>query len=368
MAAIRLDGLCKNYGDTAVLRNVDLSIEDGEFVVLVGPSGCGKSTLLRVIAGLEQITSGEIRIGGRVVNELAPKDRDVAMVFQSYALYPHMTVRENMSFGLRLRGMPRPRIEQIVLAAAEKLEIGSLLGRKPKDLSGGQRQRVAMGRAMVREPKVFLFDEPLSNLDARLREQMRYEIRKLQRELGTTSIYVTHDQMEAMTMADRIVAMHEGIAQQIGTPAELYGNPANLFVAGFIGTPAMNFLNGTVQNETDVMLGPERLCRIAPPAYAVPMDGRVIAGIRPERISLGAAAQGLSAQIDFLEPTGLATILHLRIAGQRIKVFTTERVTARIEEFVGICIEAADVLLFDPATGLRLPARGAPEDSSRGRR
>ena len=359
MAAIRLDGLCKNYGDAAVLRNVDLCIEDGEFVVLVGPSGCGKSTLLRMIAGLEQITSGEIRIGGRLVNELAPKDRDVAMVFQSYALYPHMTVRENMSFGLRLRGMPRPRIEQIVLAAAEKLEIGSLLERKPKDLSGGQRQRVAMGRAMVREPKVFLFDEPLSNLDARLREQMRYEIRKLQRDLGTTSIYVTHDQMEAMTMADRIVAMHEGIAQQIGTPAELYGNPANLFVAGFIGTPAMNFLNGTVQNETDVMLGPERLCRIAPPAYAAPKAGRVIVGIRPERISLGAPAQGLLAQIDFLEPTGLATILHLRTAGQRIKVFTTERVTAGIGEFVGIRIEAADVLLFDPATGLRLAARGA---------
>jgi multiple sugar transport system ATP-binding protein len=354
MAAIRLDRVCKNYGETAVLRDIDLCIEDGEFVVLVGPSGCGKSTLLRLIAGLEQITSGEIRIGGRLVNELAPKDRDVAMVFQSYALYPHMTVRENMSFGLKLRGMARGRIEQIVAAAAEKLEIPMLLERKPKDLSGGQRQRVAMGRAMVREPKVFLFDEPLSNLDARLREQMRYEIRKLQRDLGTTSIYVTHDQMEAMTMADRIVAMHDGIAQQIGTPAELYGDPANLFVAGFIGTPAMNLLNGSVRDGFDVLLGSDLLCRIAAPPRAARKDDRVIVGVRPERISLGAPARGMAAQIDFLESTGSGTIVHLRIAGQQIKVFTTERVTARIQESVGISIAAADVLLFDPATGLRL--------------
>jgi multiple sugar transport system ATP-binding protein len=356
VAAIRLDGLCKNYGDVAVLRSIDLCIEEGEFVVLVGPSGCGKSTLLRLIAGLEQISSGEIRIGDRVVNDLAPKDRDVAMVFQSYALYPHMTVRENMSFGLKLQGMARSRIEQIVQAAAEKLEIQNLLARKPKDLSGGQRQRVAMGRAMVREPKAFLFDEPLSNLDARLREQMRYEIRKLQRDLGTTSVYVTHDQIEAMTMADRIVAMHDGIAQQVGTPAELYGNPANLFVAGFIGTPAMNFLNGTVRNGIDVMVGTDRLAQIAP-AHATPADGRVIVGIRPERILLSAPTQGVPSQIDLLEPTGLGTILHLRIAGQRLKVFTTERVTAGVEERVGISVNAADVLLFDPGTGLRLSTR-----------
>jgi multiple sugar transport system ATP-binding protein len=354
VASIRLDGLCKSYGDTAVLRNIDLSIEDGEFVVLVGPSGCGKSTLLRLIAGLEPISSGEIRIGGRLVNDLAPKHRDVAMVFQSYALYPHMTVRENMSFGLKLRGMARTRIEQLVQAAAEKLEIPMLLERKPRDLSGGQRQRVAMGRALVREPSVFLFDEPLSNLDARLREQMRYEIRKLQRDLATTSIYVTHDQMEAMTMADRIVAMHDGVAQQIGTPAELYGNPANLFVAGFIGTPAMNFLHGVVRDGIDVMLGADRLCRITPPTRAIPEDGRIIVGIRPERISLGAPAQGLSAQIDFLESTGSGTIMHLRIAGQRIKVFTTERVSANIGELAGISINAADVLLFDSESGQRL--------------
>jgi multiple sugar transport system ATP-binding protein len=355
VAAIRLDALCKNYGDAAVLRSIDLRIEDGEFVVLVGPSGCGKSTLLRLIAGLEQITSGEIRIGDRLVNDLAPKDRDVAMVFQTYALYPHMTVRENMSFGLKLRGMARSRIAQIVQAAAEKLEIQTLLERKPKDLSGGQRQRVAMGRAMVREPKAFLFDEPLSNLDARLREQMRYEIRKLQRDLGTTSIYVTHDQIEAMTMADRIVAMHDGIAQQVGTPAQLYENPANLFVAGFMGTPAMNFLNGIVRDGNDVMVGSDRFAHIAP-AHA-PADGRVILGIRPERITLSAPTQGTAAQIDLLEPTGLGTILHLRLAGQRIKAFTTERITAGVAELVGISVRAADVLLFDPATGLRLATR-----------
>jgi multiple sugar transport system ATP-binding protein len=234
-----------------------------------------------------------------------------------------------------------------------------LLERKPKDLSGGQRQRVAMGRAMVREPKAFLFDEPLSNLDARLREQMRYEIRKLQRDLGTTSIYVTHDQIEAMTMADRIVAMHDGIAQQVGTPAELYGNPANLFVAGFIGTPAMNFLNGSVRDGTDVMLGAHRLAQVAP-AGAIPGDAPVVIGIRPERISLGAPARGMPSQVDLLEPTGLGTILHLRVAGQRIKAFTAERVTAGVEELVGISVKASDVLLFDPATGLRLAVRAEP--------
>ena len=355
MAAIRLESVCKDYGGTPVLRSVDLTIEDGEFVVLVGPSGCGKSTLLRVIAGLEAISSGEIRIGGRLVNELAPKDRDIAMVFQSYALYPHMTVRENMSFGLKLKGQARARIEATVRAAAEKLEIGALLERKPRELSGGQRQRVAMGRAMVREPKAFLFDEPLSNLDARLREQMRYEIRKLQRDLGTTSLYVTHDQMEAMTMADRMVAMHEGVAQQIGTPAQLYANPANLFVAGFIGAPAMNFLQATLRNACEVCIGALPLGRVAPRRGA-PKDGRITVGIRPERISVVAPAQGLPAQIDFLEPTGLGTILHLSLEDQRIKAFTTARVAFALHEHVGVSIDPADLLLFDPASGLRLSA------------
>jgi multiple sugar transport system ATP-binding protein len=356
MAAIRLESVCKDYGGTPVLRSVDLAIEDGEFVVLVGPSGCGKSTLLRVIAGLEAISSGEIRIGGRLVNDLAPKDRDIAMVFQSYALYPHMTVRENMSFGLKLKGHARARIEATVRAAAEKLEIGVLLERKPRELSGGQRQRVAMGRAMVREPKAFLFDEPLSNLDARLREQMRYEIRKLQRDLGTTSLYVTHDQMEAMTMADRMVVMHEGVAQQIGTPAQLYGNPANLFVAGFIGAPAMNFLQATLRNQTEVWVGALRLGQVSPLRDA-PKDGRITVGVRPERISMVAPTQGLPAQIDFLEPTGLGTILHLRLDSQRIKAFTTARVAFALQEHVGMSVDPADLLLFDPATGLRLSAQ-----------
>jgi multiple sugar transport system ATP-binding protein len=361
MAAIRIRDLCKSYGDAKVLRSINLDIDDGEFVVLVGPSGCGKSTLLRLIAGLEAISSGEIRIGERVINDLAPKDRDVAMVFQSYALYPHMTVRENMSFSLKLRGLSRDRIAAAVDAAAAKLEIQELLDRKPRALSGGQRQRVAMGRAMVREPKAFLFDEPLSNLDARLREQMRYEIRKLQRDLGTTSIYVTHDQIEAMTMADRIVAMHEGIAQQIGTPADLYDNPANLFVAGFIGSPAMNFIDATLVHEREaadnathssVMIGTLRLGSVQH-AGAVRNDGRVTVGIRPERIDLGKAS-GLATQIDLLEPTGLGTVLHLRLAGQRIKVFTTERLAAGRKDAVNIAVQSRDLLLFDPDSGVRL--------------
>src|SRR5450755_1536548 len=222
MAAISIKGVSKQYGNVPVLRGIDLEIRDGEFIVLVGPSGCGKSTLLRLIAGLEEITTGEIRVDDRVINELAPKERDLAMVFQSYALYPHMTVRENLRFGLSLRGIPRERMEKLVQGVSEKLGLTGLLERKPRQLSGGQRQRVAMGRAIVREPKAFLFDEPLSNLDARLREQMRYEIRRLYLELRTTSIYVTHDQVEAMTMADRIVVMNDGIAQQVGPPQELY--------------------------------------------------------------------------------------------------------------------------------------------------
>ncbi len=296
-----------------------------------------------------------------MINELAPKDRDVAMVFQSYALYPHMTVRENMSFSLKLKGLSRDRIAAAVDAAAAKLEIHELLDRKPRVLSGGQRQRVAMGRAMVREPKAFLFDEPLSNLDARLREQMRYEIRKLQRDLGTTSIYVTHDQIEAMTMADRIVAMHEGIAQQIGTPADLYDNPANLFVAGFIGSPAMNFIEATLVHEREaaahathssVMVGTLRLGSVQH-AGTVRKDGRVTVGIRPERIALGKAS-GLATQIDLLEPTGLGTVLHLRLAGQRIKAFTTERLAAGTKDAVNIELQPRDLLLFDPDSGVRL--------------
>lgn len=244
MASIDIANIKKSYGTHPVLHDVDLKISDGEFVVLVGPSGCGKSTLLRMIAGLESVTGGEIRIAGRRVNELAPKDRDIAMVFQNYALYPHMTVADNMAFSLMLAARPKSEIDKRVGVAAEILGLSKLLDRYPRQLSGGQRQRVAMGRAIVRDPQVFLFDEPLSNLDAKLRVAMRAEIKELHQRLKTTTVYVTHDQIEAMTMADKIVVMHDGIVEQIGAPLELYDNPANLFVAGFIGSPAMNMLKG----------------------------------------------------------------------------------------------------------------------------
>src|SRR5450759_1369562 len=249
MAQIQLKGVKKSYGTNKVIHGVDAQIADGEFIVIVGPSGCGKSTLLRMIAGLEAITEGEISIGGRVVNDLEPKDRDIAMVFQNYALYPHMSVFDNMAYGLKIRKFTRDDIERRVQKAAKILELGELLQRKPGALSGGQRQRVAMGRAIVREPAAFLFDEPLSNLDAKWRVQMRLEIKKLHRELGTTSIFVTHDQVEAMTLANRMIVMNAGIVEQTGAPLEVYDNPASLFVAGFIGSPAMNFLPGTRAGE-----------------------------------------------------------------------------------------------------------------------
>ena len=356
MAAISIRALSKSYGDVKVLRGIDLEIGDGEFVVLVGPSGCGKSTLLRLVAGLEQVSGGEIRIGERIVNDLPARDRDLAMVFQSYALYPHMTVRENMSFSLKLRHLSPARIDAAVDAASRKLGLQSLMDRKPRALSGGQRQRVAMGRAMVRDPKAFLFDEPLSNLDARLREQMRYEIRRLQRDLGTTSIYVTHDQIEAMTMADRIVAMNDGLAQQIGSPSELYDDPANVFVAGFIGSPGINFLDATAHDSAAgvaIMIGGARLAELPRPA-ALPPDRRVTVGIRPERIAMGSPHEGAPAQIDLQEPLGLGSLIHLNLEGQLLKLFTTDRSGAPAGQSVGLQLRPADVLLFDPRSGARL--------------
>ena len=359
MAAISIRGVHKNYGAVPVLRGIDLDIRDGEFVALVGPSGCGKSTLLRLVAGLEPLTGGDIRIGERVVNDLPPKDRDIAMVFQSYALYPHMTVRENLTFSLKLRGVSRERIATAVRTASAKLELDELLDRRPAALSGGQRQRVAMGRAMVREPQAFLFDEPLSNLDARLREQMRYEIRKLQRELGTTSIYVTHDQIEAMTMADRIVALNDGVVQQVGSPTELYDDPANVFVAGFIGSPAMNFLDCVLRDDPQapafaaVMVGDTRLGRVNRPA-GMRTGRRVLVGLRPERIALESPGVGVAAEVDLVEPTGVAMILRLRLAGQPLRLFTTERLQVQSGERVGLRIHAPDLLLFDPENGSRL--------------
>ena len=359
MAAIDIAGVRKNFGTTPVLRGVDLAVADGEFVVLVGPSGCGKSTLLRLVAGLEDLSSGEIRIGGRLMNDVPPRDRDIAMVFQSYALYPHMSVRDNMSYALRLRRIAAERIAAAVAGASRKLGLDALVERKPRALSGGQRQRVAMGRAIVREPQAFLFDEPLSNLDARLREQMRYEIRRLHRDLGATSIYVTHDQIEAMTMADRIVAMNEGVAQQVGTPAELYDNPANTFVAGFIGSPAMNFLDATIgsidrEGRIDVRVGDATLGSVRSVGSA--SGSAITVGLRPERIRIGPPTSGVEAIVDLVEPTGLGLVVHLLLGSQPLKAFTTERLSLAVAERVGLSVEPSNLLLFDPATGVRLRA------------
>src|SRR4249919_1981578 len=283
MADIKLSSVRKTYANKVqVIHGVDVTIADGEFIVIVGPSGCGKSTLLRMIAGLEQITGGEIAIGGRVVNQVEPKDRNIAMVFQNYALYPHMTVYENMSYGLRIRRMPPAEINERVERAAKILELGALLQRRPRELSGGQRQRVAMGRAIVREPAAFLFDEPLSNLDAKLRVQMRLEIQKLHRSLKTTSVFVTHDQVEAMTLADRMIVMHAGIVEQVGRPIEVYDEPASLFVAGFIGSPAMNFLPGKREG-SEVVIGSGTRIALPAPIASATLEA-ITVGVRPEHL------------------------------------------------------------------------------------
>src|SRR6186997_1715396 len=317
MASVAIRDVRKAFGATSVIHGVDISIGDGEFVVLVGPSGCGKSTLLRMIAGLENITAGEIRIGERVVNHVPPKERDVAMVFQNYALYPHLTVADNMAFSMKLRGAPKSEIDERVNRAAAILGLSQLLQRFPRQLSGGQRQRVAMGRAIVRDPQVFLFDEPLSNLDAKLRVQMRTEIKELHQRLKTTTIYVTHDQIEAMTMADKIVVMHDGLVEQIGAPLELYDRPKNVFVAGFIGSPAMNFLKGVVRLNGKMEfegLGGARLPLAAAPAGS---DGRpAIYGVRPEHFVI--ADDGAEAAIQVIEPTGAEIQVVAKLGGEDI--------------------------------------------------
>jgi multiple sugar transport system ATP-binding protein len=353
MASVDIQNVSKSFGAVEVLKGVDVPIFDGEFVVLVGPSGCGKSTLLRMIAGLETISSGEIRIGERVVNDVPPKNRDIAMVFQSYALYPHMTVRDNMAFSMKLRRAPKADINARIARAAEILSLTPLLGRYPRELSGGQRQRVAMGRAIVRDPRVFLFDEPLSNLDAKLRVQMRTEIKELHQRLKTTTVYVTHDQVEAMTMADRIVVMHDGIVEQIGAPLDLYDRPANLFVAGFIGSPAMNFLKGRVEPGRPATFLSEGGTRILLPEPAAAHAGRsVTCGLRPEHARLDPA--GNVAIIAVVEPTGSETQVVMKIGSDEIIGVFRERIAARPGTTLTVSFDPDHVHLFDADTGMRI--------------
>jgi multiple sugar transport system ATP-binding protein len=353
MASVAIRDVRKAFGATSVIHGVDISIRDGEFVVLVGPSGCGKSTLLRMIAGLENITAGEIRIGDRVVNNLPPKERDVAMVFQNYALYPHMTVAANMAFSMKLRGAPQSEIDERVNRAAAILGLSQLLGRFPRQLSGGQRQRVAMGRAIVRDPQVFLFDEPLSNLDAKLRVQMRTEIKELHQRLKTTTIYVTHDQIEAMTMADKIVVMHDGRVEQIGAPLELYDRPDNLFVAGFIGSPAMNMIKGHIRiNGTANFEGPAGVTFSLASAGSG-NDGRpAVYGVRPEHFSL--ADDGAEAEVQVIEPTGSELQVVAKLGGEEIIAVFRERHQFKPGEKIRLKPDPRLVHLFDETTGKRL--------------
>jgi len=355
MAAVTISAVEKFFGGTHVIRGVDVTIADGEFCVLVGPSGCGKSTLLRMIAGLEEITRGEISIGGRVVNRVAPKERDIAMVFQNYALYPHMTVRDNMSFALMLAKQSKAEIATRVEKAASILGLGPYLDRYPRQLSGGQRQRVAMGRAIVRDPQVFLFDEPLSNLDAKLRVQMRTEIKELHQRLATTSIYVTHDQIEAMTMADKIVVMKDGLVEQTGDPLSLYDTPVNTFVAGFIGSPAMNMIPGVARANgagATVEFGGGAVLPM--PRGARAADGQeVLYGMRPEHCSL-AESGGLPADVVVVEPTGADTQLYCRFNGQQLTSLVRDRVTCRAGDTIRLSPDLNRAHLFDRASGLSL--------------
>jgi multiple sugar transport system ATP-binding protein len=356
MASVSIRRVYKRYGGTSVLPGVDLEIADREFVTLVGPSGCGKSTLLRMIAGLESITAGDILIGGERVNDVPPMHRDVAMVFQSYALYPHMNVQENMSFGLKLRRLAEKMIREKVQQAAGMLNLGELLARLPSQLSGGQRQRVAMGRAMVRQPRVFLFDEPLSNLDAKLRVQMRTEIKALHRRLGSTSIYVTHDQIEAMTMADRIVVLNAGRIEQVGTPEDLYDRPANLFVAGFIGSPAMNFLCGSVQHDGSLLT--DSGLRLPLPRD-LPAGQRVTLGVRPEHVRLAtagsdAASTAFDAGVVSVEPTGIDTHIVCDASGTPITVSVRERARPAPGDTLRLVLDRNHLHRFDPDSGMAL--------------
>ena len=366
MASLEVRNVSKRFGPVEVLRGINLDVQPGEFIVLVGPSGCGKSTLLAMIAGLDTISAGEIRIGGRIVNDTPPKDRDIAMVFQSYALYPTMTVRRNITFGMESRRVPRAVQDAAVRRVAALLQIETLLDRKPAQLSGGQRQRVAMGRALVRDPVLFLFDEPLSNLDAKLRVEMRAEIKRLHQRLGKTTVYVTHDQVEAMTLASRIAVMHRGVVQQFDRPRTVYERPANMFVAGFMGSPAMNFLDGEIaarDGRPSVILGDgdgPKLCLIVPPAClsAPPHTGqRVVLGLRPEAVidaGRGRAppdAVAVTARVELVEPTGPETLVIVWLAGREVAArFEPDR-APDVGATVDLWIDMDKACLFDPESG-----------------
>lgn len=356
MADVELRGLRKSFGSEEVIPGLDLSIADGEFVALVGPSGCGKSTMLRMIAGLEAVSGGTIVIEGEVVNDLSPRERNIAMVFQSYALYPHMSVRENMAFNLRLAGKGKEEIRARVAEAAKMLGLEPLLNRRPSQLSGGQRQRVAMGRAIVRDPAVFLFDEPLSNLDAKLRIQMRTEIKMLYQKLGTTSIYVTHDQIEAMTLANRIVVLNRGRIEQHGTPMELYRNPANLFVAGFIGTPTMNFIDARASRRSG-----QTIAALSNGANLVIEDSvnvqdgqQVILGMRPEHLVLAGSEGVITGNVVLIEPTGAQTHVALELGKERVLVVVDGERDVRLGQTLTVSIPSQYIHVFDPEKGARL--------------
>jgi len=349
MGGVRIRDVRKSYGGLEVIHGVNIEIPDGQFVALVGPSGCGKSTLLRMIAGLEEISAGTIEIGGRVVNDLPPRDRDIAMVFQNYALYPHMTVRKNMGFALRQRKFPKDEIDRRVENAARILGLEHVLERKPRALSGGQRQRVAMGRAIVREPDVFLFDEPLSNLDAKLRVQMRSELKELHQRLKITTVYVTHDQIEAMTLADRIVVMNGGNVEQEGEPLELYDRPATLFVAAFIGSPPMNFFEGTAAGG-QFTIGQD--VRIVLPPEAAGFEGAMTLGIRPEHLRL--SENGWPATVSVVEPTGSETQITARVHGQVVRILVADRTHVGPGENIHLTAEMRHLHCFDSKTGKRL--------------
>jgi len=349
MATIKLEDLVKTYGDVEVLHNLNGNIQDGEFVVVVGPSGCGKSTLLRMIAGLEKITSGKISIGDKTVNDLEPADRDIAMVFQNYALYPHMSVRQNMGYGLKIRKIEKQEIERRVLEAAEILGIGEYLDRKPRQLSGGQRQRVAMGRAIVRDPQVFLFDEPLSNLDAKLRVQMRLEIRKLQKRLNVTSIYVTHDQVEAMTLGDRLMVLNDGVVEQFGTPIELYDHPETIFVAGFIGSPSMNFIPADCSEKSISLCNGKKIKK------SLKHKGKVSIGIRPEHLEEDKKGN-IRIVIQMVEQLGSNSLLHGTLEDTDIEIVASlsGHVTAEAGSTVSFSAKETNIHVFNPKTEKRL--------------